>query len=293
MPSNFPATDDVFDVPSDPANTPLGDTGDGTRKHGSEHHRDIGDAIEAMQAQQTRLAHSHNGSTFRHGVKLAQANTHQSPDTDSATSALHHTVGSGANQGAPGDHTHDIVAAYPVGAFFFSVASTNPATLGFPGTWADVGQRFLVAQDGATFVAGATAGANTHSHTQSSVSTASDHSHTFSDTDNQGSHSHANAGSTNSSGANHFHDMNSAGLTTQICKSGSDNVHATGTHTHRSSSTSPSHSHSLSSTDSGGGHTHTVSSSGSTGGHAHTTSSAGSTSSLPPYLVVYMFKRTA
>lgn len=293
MPSNFPTSDDVFDVPSDPVNTPLGTAGDGTRKHGSEHHRDIGDAIEAMQAQQTLLAHSHDGSTFRHGSKLAQANTHQSPDTDSGASALHHTIGTGANQGAAGDHTHDIVAAYPIGAFFFSIDSTNPATLGFPGTWADVGQRFLVAQDGGTFVAGATAGVNTHTHTNSSVSTTSDHTHTFADVDSQGSHSHTNAGSTNSAGASHYHDMDSAGLSQQIVKSGSENIHSHGSHTHRSSNTSPSHSHSLSSTDSGGGHIHTVATSGSSGGHTHTVSSAGSTSNLPPYLVVYIFKRTA
>lgn len=34
--------------------------------------------------------------------KLAQANTHQSADTDSGTSSLHHTIGTGANQAAAG-----------------------------------------------------------------------------------------------------------------------------------------------------------------------------------------------
>lgn len=47
--------------------------------------------------------HDHDGSPTQ---QLTQANTHQSPDTDAATSSLHHTLGTGANQAAAGDHTH-------------------------------------------------------------------------------------------------------------------------------------------------------------------------------------------
>jgi hypothetical protein len=47
------------------------------------------------------LAHGHTGTTD--GSKLAQANTHESADTDSATTALHHTLGTGANQALPGN----------------------------------------------------------------------------------------------------------------------------------------------------------------------------------------------
>lgn len=50
------------------------------------------------------LAHTHAGTT--EGVKLAQANTHESADTDSATSSLHHTVGTSATQAAAGNHAH-------------------------------------------------------------------------------------------------------------------------------------------------------------------------------------------
>jgi hypothetical protein len=49
-------------------------------------------------------AHDHSGTT--NGPKLAQANSHESPDTDSATSALHHTIGGTANTAAAGNHTH-------------------------------------------------------------------------------------------------------------------------------------------------------------------------------------------
>ncbi len=50
------------------------------------------------------LAHTHAGTT--EGVKLAQANTHESADTDSATSSLHHTIGTSATQAAAGNHAH-------------------------------------------------------------------------------------------------------------------------------------------------------------------------------------------
>ena len=67
---------------------------------------DLGDAIEAMQTEATVLAHTHDGSGSRNGSKLAQANTHQSADTDTGPTSLHHTLGTGANQGAAGNHTH-------------------------------------------------------------------------------------------------------------------------------------------------------------------------------------------
>lgn len=47
--------------------------------------------------------HDHDGAPT---AKLTQANTHESPDTDTGTSSLHHTIGSGANQSAAGNHTH-------------------------------------------------------------------------------------------------------------------------------------------------------------------------------------------
>jgi hypothetical protein len=39
-------------------------------------------------------------------LPLTQANSHNSPDTDSGPTALHHTLGVGANQAAAGNHTH-------------------------------------------------------------------------------------------------------------------------------------------------------------------------------------------
>jgi len=50
------------------------------------------------------LAHGHSGTSD--GSALAQAHTHESADTDSGTGSLHHTLGTGANQSAAGDHGH-------------------------------------------------------------------------------------------------------------------------------------------------------------------------------------------
>jgi hypothetical protein len=50
--------------------------------------------------------HYHNNSDGT--PKLAQASTHQSPDTDASQSSLHHTIGAGANQASAGNHTHTI-----------------------------------------------------------------------------------------------------------------------------------------------------------------------------------------
>lgn len=57
------------------------------------------------------IGHTHDNGTT---AKITQANSHQTPDTDSGTSSLHHTIGGGANQAAAGNHTHtsrEILAA--------------------------------------------------------------------------------------------------------------------------------------------------------------------------------------
>jgi hypothetical protein len=59
------------------------------------------------QGDDSRLSDARTPTAHDHSAnKLAQANTHESADTDSATSALHHTLGTGANQAAAGNHTH-------------------------------------------------------------------------------------------------------------------------------------------------------------------------------------------
>lgn len=299
MPTNFPTSDDVFDVPSTPVSTPLGSMGDSSRTH-SNNHKDLGDSLMAMQGQATLLIHSHDGATFRHGSKLAQANTHQSPDTDSGTGALHHTIGSGANQYAAGNHTHAAVATYPVGAYFFSTVSTNPASLGVIGTWTSVGQRFLCATGGSLSLAvGATGGSNSHTHTiDASTNTLSSHTHDIASTTtgSGGGHSHS-GGSIGSTSVSHWHPLANASSST-IAATASDQPTSIPVVSHghsQSGTTSQSHSHGATSVDSTGDHTHTISSAttGSSGGHSHTNSTPASAQNLIPLFVVYMWKRTA
>lgn len=103
MPSVYPHQVDVFTEPSAPASTPLDSSGSGDRNHW-QHHRDLGDAVEALQVHAAKATHLHDGDDGT--AKLSQANTHQSADTDSARTAIHHTLGNGANQAAAGNHQH-------------------------------------------------------------------------------------------------------------------------------------------------------------------------------------------
>lgn len=85
--------------------------------------------------------HAHSGTGTQ---KLTQANTHQSPDTDSATSSLHHTIGTSSTQAAAGNHTHTgnapdsvdyLVGTASAGLSGEIVVGTSPGgELG--GTWA-------------------------------------------------------------------------------------------------------------------------------------------------------------
>lgn len=52
-------------------------------------------AIKSEVEGKAASSHTHN-----------QSDSHGTPDTDSATTALHHTIGTGANQAAAGNHTH-------------------------------------------------------------------------------------------------------------------------------------------------------------------------------------------
>lgn len=108
---HYPDGFDDFGVPSLPEQTPLSSGGDATRNH-TELLEDLGDAVEVIERNVTLTTHDHSGDAnpetgIQHGPKLDQANTHQNADTDSALTALHHTLGAGANQAAAGNHNHD------------------------------------------------------------------------------------------------------------------------------------------------------------------------------------------
>lgn len=296
MPTNFPGSDDVFDEPASPSTTPLGDAGD---EH-TEWHENVGDALMAMQAQATLLVHSHDGVTARHGSKLAQANTHENPDTDAALASIHHTLDATlANplKGAPGDHSHGAVNPYPIGAIFISDQSTDPSTYFVGTTWVAITGRFLVAAGG-TFTAGSTGGsASTHTHTNSTTGSAGTHSHTAGPTGSSGSHTHAYSNNTGTSTFSHNHGGTSnSGGATHAGENDPPFVTAgsTTSHTHPvGASDNTSHSHSMATSGSSGGHTHTVPTSSTESDHTHTWDATGSGAHLPAYLVVYMWRRSA
>ena len=129
MATNYPDGVDDFEEPPNPEEVPLAQAGgqpnrttaNPGRNH-VEHHRDLGDAVGALQTHAARIVHDHSGSATdtSRGSRLSSSNTHQQgappatlsaaralADTDSSQFALHHTLGPGANQAAAGDHSHD------------------------------------------------------------------------------------------------------------------------------------------------------------------------------------------
>ena len=103
--TSFPASNDSFAVPTAPGSTPLASGGSQVRTH-SVHHGDLGAAVMALEANVPLLTHDHSGAGARATNRLLGANTHQSPDTDTGSSSLHHTLGPGSFQAASGSHNH-------------------------------------------------------------------------------------------------------------------------------------------------------------------------------------------
>ena len=82
----------------------------------------------ALENNVALVTHDHAGITGGTS-RLLQMNTHQSADTDSATTALHHTLGSGSTQAAQGNHAHasDTRLTTGVSARFYSTSVQNIA----------------------------------------------------------------------------------------------------------------------------------------------------------------------
>ena len=213
---------------------------------------------------------------------------------------------------------------YPVGSIYMSAVNVSPASF-LGGTWQAIEQGRMLMAAGSSWQAGTTGGAAYHTltvaempaHDHSATETAAGgHTHGAS-TGSAGAHSHS--GSTNSAG-NHYHTgtTNGAGAHAHnmnifwfknpgeggACDSGSGqmaihnfNTSTDGNHSHSfSTSWAGEHAHSLS-ISSAGAHTHSVAIAAA-GAHTHAitigkTGSGAAFSILPPYIAVYMWRRTA
>ena len=219
---------------------------------------------------------------------------------------------------------------YPVGSIYMSAVNVSPATF-LGGTWQAIEQGRMLMAAGSSWQAGTTGGAAYHAltvqempaHDHSATETAAGghthgastgsagaHSHSGS-TNNAGNHYHT--GTTSTSGAHHHGTWGEAdgaplgyydsarkysGLSGHIDKDNTlFNTTTDGNHSHSfSTSWSGEHAHSLS-IASAGALTHSVAIAAA-GAHVHAitigrTGSGAAFSILPPYVAVYMWRRTA
>ena len=153
------------------------------------------------------------------------------------------------------------LAAWPVNSIFLGYTATSPAVLLGGGTWARISQsRFLVGQGSDTDfdTLGETGGEKNHTLTAAEMP----------------SHSHSNGSYAAGLAGGHTHSVDFSSAT----GSSSGNI-PRGTTTTFNSTASPVHSD--------GNHTHDVTgtSGAAGGGDPH--------NNLPPYLVIYIWRRTA
>lgn len=161
---------------------------------------------------------------------------------------------------------------YPVGSIYLAYNSTSPASR-FGGTWTQITDKFIVAA-GSTYSATSTGGSATHTHTSAAhTHTTAAHTLTVSEIPSH-RHKHPNNGHTFSWGDAsstlwyNSGNMEAASATNNGLTSYQDvNVYTLYT---------------------GGGGSHSHGNTGST-----TPGNTGSSSNLPPYLAIYIWRRTA
>ena len=261
-----------------------------------------------MAAGSSWQAGTTGGATY-HTLTIAELPAHNHSATETAAGAHAHN----ASTGSAGAHAHS-------GSALEAGAHAHDASTGTAGAHEHSGSAL---EAGAHAHNASTGTAGSHDHA-SSMGTAGDHSHTGSAND---AGNHAHSGSTNNAG-NHYHTGTTStdgahhhgtwgervGVTPPFgyydstpkypgSNGGMDgentlfNTSTDGNHSHSfSTSWAGEHAHSLS-IASAGAHTHSVAIAAA-GAHTHAitigkTGSGAAFSILPPYIAVYMWRRTA
>ena len=175
----------------------------------------------------------------------------------------------GATIDASVDTTQQILnMIYPIGSIYMSVNNVSPATF-IGGTWVALTDRVLIGA-GSSYAVNATGGAITHTHTSAA-------------------HTHTTAGHTLTVNEmpKHNHYVSIGDNMVNLLNWTGENVRGTTTgwaYGYRSEIIS----NTVMAVSNGGNGSHSHGNTGST-----TPGNTGSSSNLPPYLAVYMWKRTA
>jgi microcystin-dependent protein len=226
-------------------------------------YRNVGAKMAPLVSGAETSLHSHAGGgghpeATHTGLGLAASHSHpyasDAHDHDAEYSALGHSHGGGGNP----------LDAWPVGSVFIAVVSTSPATLLGGGTWARIAEgRMLVGQssgDADFDTAEETGGAKTHALTASEMPT---HTHV------QNSH-------------NHTQDAHSHVITSQTATTGGATSYEHGA---LDTSSAEAEATEVTNPATATNQAATATNQNAGGGGAH--------NNLPPYLVAYLWKRTA
>lgn len=201
------------------------------------------------------------------------------------------------DKGDKGDGA-SLLDVYPVGAIYMSVNSTNPSTL-FGGTWEQIKDRFLLAC-GSSYANGATGGsANSGAYSGTSGNwngTSGAYEGTSGSTtltvDQIPGHTHG--GETAENGA-HTHRARNRAVYRGGDTYGAMTTVTSASYVNNATESAGKHKHTFTTNSTGGGkgHTHSIPShTHSIPSHNHSIPSH-THSCMPPYLVVYVWKRTA